>query len=121
MAPFEKARDQLRSRDLKYRCLDAVQLVKHAFGLVTEARRRDLDPVLVYIYLEPDMIGIQKISPQKIECYRQEVGDFIQKTEGAGVKLCAISYADWLAHWPKDGAVGEHAQNLRERFSIAPA
>lgn len=121
MGPFEDLRDQLKQRQLKYKFLDATQLVKHAFGLVTEAGRRGLEPMLVYIFLEPAEMGAKSISTDVHDAHRKEIADFATRVDGAVVGFNAISYADWLAHWPKDGAVGEHAQNLRERFSIAPA
>ena len=43
----------LQSGAVTFRHLDAAQLVKHAYGLVTEARRLGKLPVLFYIYAEP--------------------------------------------------------------------
>ncbi len=58
MVPFEEMGDRLRNGDAGYRHLDAAQLVKHAFGLRTEARRErrgDKRPMLLYLYAEPDV------------------------------------------------------------------
>ncbi len=49
MAPFERMRDQLRGGDVRFGFLDAAQLVKHAFGLVSDARRKSLAAALLYI------------------------------------------------------------------------
>ena len=38
LAPFEEMRDALRAGDKRFQYLDAAQLVKHAFGLVTDGR-----------------------------------------------------------------------------------
>src|SRR6202008_4644116 len=52
MKRFERMRDRLRSKEETFEHLDAAQLVKHAFGLVTTARRRGLTPALFYIFAE---------------------------------------------------------------------
>lgn len=54
MGSFTRIRDSLRDRSITYKHLDATQLVKHAFGLVTESRRCRIAPLLVYLYAEPD-------------------------------------------------------------------
>ncbi len=36
--------------------LDLVQLIKHAFGLRTEAQPKTKSPVFVYLYAEPDVL-----------------------------------------------------------------
>ena len=53
MGPFEQVRDALRGGVIKYERLDAAQLVKHGFGLTTQARRAGLRPILVYLFAEP--------------------------------------------------------------------
>jgi len=53
MRPYETMRDNLRSGEQKFRYIDAVQLVKHAFGLVTDARRKAKEGVLLYLFAEP--------------------------------------------------------------------
>jgi hypothetical protein len=53
MAAFEAMRDQLRSGERTFEYLDAAQLVKHAFGLVTDAARRGRAPLLLYLFAEP--------------------------------------------------------------------
>lgn len=54
MGAFERMRDLLRSGEAQFECLDVVQLVKHAFGLLTIGRRRGLKPGLFYDYAEPE-------------------------------------------------------------------
>lgn len=53
MEPFEQMRDRLRTGELRFEYLDAAQLVKHAFGLVTDAQRRSRKTALLYLYAEP--------------------------------------------------------------------
>lgn len=50
-------RDVLRAEPKRYRYVDAAQLVKHAFGLVTEGRRKGKEPVLLYLFAEPPDAG----------------------------------------------------------------
>ncbi len=57
MERYSALRDALRSGVVRYRHLDAAQLVKHAYGLVTEGRRLGLKPCLYYIYAEPTVRG----------------------------------------------------------------
>jgi hypothetical protein len=49
MAPVERMRDGLRSDPARFQLLDAAQLTKHAFGLVTDARRKGKQPHLHYL------------------------------------------------------------------------
>ena len=72
MAPFAAMRDALRAGAQRFVCLDGAQLVKHAFGLVTEGRRLGKRPVLVYLYAEPSRRGATLIPPQAIELHRSE-------------------------------------------------
>lgn len=53
MRRYEDMRDKLRAGARQFRHLDAAQLVKHAFGLVTEAGRRNRSAALYYIFAEP--------------------------------------------------------------------
>ena len=53
MKGYERMRDRLRSGQEGFVHLDAAQLVKHAFGLVTEGRRRTRMPVLFYLLPNP--------------------------------------------------------------------
>jgi len=50
MGHYATMRDALRSGEVRFHHLDAAQLVKHAFGLVTEARRLSRRTVLFYLY-----------------------------------------------------------------------
>ena len=53
MAPFERLRDDLASGEVQFECLDAAQLVKHAFGVRTQANKRGKRATLIYLYAEP--------------------------------------------------------------------
>ncbi len=114
MAPFAAMRDRLRSGDAGYVHLDGAQLVKHAFGLVTEGRRLGKVPVLLYLYAEPIQRGSIVISPDAIARHRAEVADFAAAVAGAEVRFAACSWRDWLAGWSVDARI--HADALIARF-----
>ena len=53
MGPFEKMRDELKSGQRQFVFLNAPQLVKHAFGLRTQANKSGKLAKLVYLHAEP--------------------------------------------------------------------
>ncbi|MEQ1782938.1 MAG: hypothetical protein ABMA14_16360 [Hyphomonadaceae bacterium] len=118
MGPFEKMRDQLRSRDIKFDYLDAAQLVKHAFGLVTEGVRRKKTPALVYLYSEPARLAGKDIHPEAIDRHRQEVREFGLAVAGAEVGFSAVSYREWIGTWGSaDETVVAHGRRLLDVFA----
>lgn len=117
MAQFELMRDRLRTGVERFELLDAAQLVKHAFGLVTQASKRGLKPVLVYLYAEPAARDGRTIDPALITQHREEIARFASSVAGAEVAFSAVSYRDWLASWPSDGEVAIHGQNVLQHFS----
>ena len=115
MDPWMEVRDSLRAGALSFTHLDAVQLVKHAFGLVTEGRRLGKTPVLFYIHAEPKRRAGRAIAPEAIALHREEIREFSSLVSGATVRLAASSYRDWLATW--SGEAGDHAALLIDRFA----
>jgi hypothetical protein len=99
MAPFEKARDLLKSGKQRFEFLDAAQLVKHAFGLVTDGERHSRRPHLFYLYSEPTQLGHKLISEECKERHRSEIAEFSSLTAGAAVTFSACSYREWLSSW----------------------
>lgn len=117
MRPFEQLRDRLRSGTLKFGYLDGAQLVKHAFGLVTDARRRGRKPVLFYLYAEPSHLGGAALEPDKFEAHRREIERFAHEVAGADVAFFASSYRDWLAGWSAcEPEVVAHASAILATF-----
>lgn len=114
MTPFAAMRDRLRAGDGGYIHLDAVQLVKHAFGLFTEGRRLGKAPVLLYLYAEPTHRGTALVPVAAIERHRAEIADFAAAVVGAEVRFAACSWREWLGGWTGD--VGKHADALIARF-----
>lgn len=117
MKPIELLRDHLRLGETSNKYLDATQLVKHAFGLVTEGRRRGLQPHLHYIFAEPACLGGRAISAAAHREHREELRRFSEAVDGAEVSFSACSYRDWIAKWSDAPTiVAEHGQRLLERF-----
>ncbi len=114
MTPFTAMRDRLRAGDGAYHHLDAAQLVKHAFGLVSEGRRLGKAPVLLYLYAEPTHRGVSSIPITAIERHRAEIAEFGASVADAEVRFAACSWREWLVGWTDDAR--EHADALAERF-----
>jgi hypothetical protein len=114
MVPFTAMRDTLRAGTITYAHLDAAQLVKHAFGLVTEGRRLGKAPVLLYLHAEPTQRGTSAISAEALARHRAEVDAFADAVAGAEVRFAACSYREWLAGWTGDERA--HADALIARF-----
>lgn len=114
MEPWLAMRDALRKDPLSYRYLDAAQLVKHAFGLSTEARRVSRAPVLLYLYAEPPRVPASARTE-----HRAEIEVFSAAVRDARVRFAATSWADWLARFAAPAvspAVTAHAEALRLKF-----
>src|SRR5262249_10983564 len=117
MQPFESLRDELRSREQLFEILDAVQLVKHAFGLVTEGRRKQKRPYLVYLFAEPERYSGRPIKPTLTAKHRAEILKFAGRVAGAEVGFGAISYREWMQTWPTSNLELEnHRAAIVDRF-----
>lgn len=119
MEPFERMRDRLRDGALKFQRLDAVQLVKHAFGLVTEAGRRNKAAALVYLYAEPQAWADDRpIDRDAWEVHSAEVEQFATHVAGAAVLFRACTYRQMLAAFENsaDDDVQRHGCRIVERF-----
>jgi hypothetical protein len=114
MQPFTRMRDALRRGEIAFTHLDAAQLVKHAFGLITEARRIGKTPVLLYLYAEPAMRSARVIPSDMLVRHRDEIARFATAIEAAAVRFSACTYRDWLAEWAGDAK--HHADALMTRF-----
>jgi hypothetical protein len=118
MAPFEAMRDLLRSGCETFAFLDAAQLVRHAFGLVTEAKRKGKTSLLVYLYAEPAALGGKPIPVTTHRQHREEISRFAAAVRDAEVSSHSIGYRKWLTTWPAPlNEVGAHARAVIERFA----
>jgi hypothetical protein len=114
MTAYENMRDDLHTKKIKYKHLDAVQLVKHAFGLRTQANKKNLTPILAYVYVETIRTQPVKVSQSMIDLHRAEIKDFAQRIDGAEVRFIAFSYTEWLENFT--GQAAEHANRLKDLF-----
>lgn len=117
MRPFEQMRDRLRSGATRFEYLDAAQLVKHAFGLVTDARRRARKPALLYLYAEPSHLSGTALPPASFDAHRREITAFAEEVAGAEVQFSAGSYREWLSGWASCGThVAAHGRAIAAVF-----
>jgi hypothetical protein len=102
---------------LKFEFLDAAQLVKHAFGLVTDGRRKALRPHLHYLFAEPERNGGREISSGARAQHRAEICKFSETVCGAEVTFSACSYREWIASWERaPEEVQLHGQRILATF-----
>jgi hypothetical protein len=117
MARFTAMRHALTTGTQVFRHLDAVQLVKHAYGLRTQSVKRARGAVLVYLYAEPAQWASGKpVAPEAIARHRAEVADFARAVWGDDVTFVALRWSDLLAQWSKDPALFSHATALKGWF-----
>lgn len=110
MGRYCGVRDRLRSGALRFAHLDAAQLVKHAYGLVTDARRKGKQPALVYLFAEP-----ARVAAEDLARHRDEVAAFAEAVAGDEVSFHATSYREWLATCPAEASA--HAAAIVEAFA----
>lgn len=118
MGLFAAMRDALRAGDRRFRYLDAAQLVKHAFGLVTEARRLSRRPVLYYLHAEPSELGGRPISEEVHQRHRAEISTFRGLVDGDEVAFLSSSYRQWIDGASAVANVSKHFELLRQRFRL---
>ena len=114
MTRYGAVRDALRSGSLCYRHLDAAQLVKHAYGLVTEGRRVSRKPMLFYLFAEPTARADRPITEDDLQRHRGEITDFAGRVVGDEVSFASASYREWLSR--ASGSAVDHASILIDRF-----
>lgn len=118
MGPFENARDQLRSGTLRFEFLDAAQLIKHGFGLVTQGRRKGLRPRLHYLFAEPASLKNKPIAEAAFAQHREEIARFADSVAGSEVAFSACTYREWISSWtdaPEE--VRLHGQRVLNTFT----
>ena len=118
MGRYSAVRDALRSGELKFEHLDAAQLVKHAYGLVTEGRRLGKLPVLFYLFAEPTERVGKTIPTGDLARHRAEIAAFADAVTGDEVTVLSASYLEWLDTWRGSTEVKDHAIALRRNFSL---
>jgi len=96
-----------------YRCLDAAQLIKHAFGL---AHNADRPATLVYLYWEPMDAGLSPLFAE----HRREIAEFAERVAGSNLKFEAMSYPELWSDWDNSGddRLVAHVAALRARYEV---
>ena len=116
MERYSALREALRDGTASYLHIDAAQLVKHAYGLVTDARRHKLRPHLFYIFAEPMERAGRHIPAEDRARHRAEAIDFRERVAGDEVGFTFASYREWLAG--ASGSASDHAAELLRTFSL---
>ncbi|MFN5997369.1 MAG: hypothetical protein ACK47C_15500 [Paracoccaceae bacterium] len=117
MARYTAMRLALIDGRQTYRCLDAVQLVKHAYALRTQSVKRGLGAVLVYLHAAPATWANGKpVSPDAITRHQAEITDFARAVKGDDVSFVSLRWADLLADWEKVPGLADHVAAIRARF-----
>ena len=119
MAAYDGLRADLTAGRLRFRHLDAVQLVKHAYGLRNQARKRGRGAVLVYLHAAPAAWASGKpVDPGAIAAHAGEVADFAARVKGADVVFVALRWSDLLAQWAGEPRIAAHAAAVSARFGV---
>ena len=123
MGGFERMRDNLASGQITFLTLDAAQLVKHAFGLRTQAVRRGKKAMLLYLYAEPKAYPDGRaVLAASVAQHRQEVTKFADAVSAFDndVAFAALCYAELLEYWTRcpDDSVRAHAAAILGRFDV---
>lgn len=105
-------RDRLRANPSSYKHLDAAQLVKHAFGLSTEANRMGKNGALLYLYAEPRSGRV--IKREAFSKHREEIAEFSHAVFGSHLRFASCSWREWLSRG--DQRAQGHAKRVLERF-----
>ncbi len=117
MAAFDALRAALMTGTQVYQTLNAAQLVKHAYGLRTQAMKRAKGAVLVYLYAEPATWASGKaVDSARIALHRKEVSRFAKAVHGADLTFAPLRWADLLAQWADNARLSAQAAELRKRF-----
>lgn len=117
MARFDAMRRALAEGRQVYRCLDAVQLVKQAYGLKTQASKRARGAVLVYLHAAPATWASGKpVDPAAIARHDAEIADFARAVKGDDVVFAPVRWADLLKQWSREPEVAAHAAAVVGRF-----
>lgn len=117
MARYTALRLALTEGRQSYRCLDAVQLVKHAYALRTQGLKRGLGAVLVYLHAAPATWASGKpVSAEAIARHQAEIADFARAVKGDDVSFVALRWADLLQGWVRVPGLAPHAAAITARF-----
>lgn len=124
MNGYCRVRDDIRALTFRNECLDAAQLIKHAFGLRTTVHRHGRThgkvPVLLYLFSEPGTWPDGRpVSGELAKRHREEIGTFSDSVAGDEVRFVALSYSEMLAVWhhAEDAGIRSHASAIEATFA----
>lgn len=92
--------------------LDAAQLIKHSIGLMNKLRETPKNPVLVYIYWEPENWSDYKLYHQ----HKNELEGFNQKIEPY-LTFKPISYLEFWKIYVNNPLIGKQINEVKLRYS----
>jgi hypothetical protein len=123
MNAYVSLRDTLKAGKTRYTHLDAVQLVKHAFGLRTEAKRQGKRAILLYLFAEPRRWASspdREIGREALSRHADEIADFAEYAKGAEVEFRSCSYQKLLDAMLRssENGVRKHAATLLDRYDV---
>ncbi len=119
MAGYCGVRDWLRDEANGFAHLDAAQLVKHAFGLRTQAQRSRRRATLLYVFAEPSAWPDgTPITVQAQQRHRAEIEHFAERVAADEVGFAWVSYADLLSSWRQHAQTQAHAEAVLNAFAV---
>jgi hypothetical protein len=114
---FTQLRDDLVAGRVVFEALDAVQLVKSAYGIWTRAEKRASGAVLIYLYADPvSWASGKNVDPARKALHRRELAEFSNLIAGDGVTFVRMRWSDLLAQWAGVPALAAHAAGLQAMF-----
>lgn len=114
---FTALRDDLVKGNIGFESLDAVSLIKSAYGLWTRAEKRATGAVLVYLYADPQRWANGKpVDPALKARHRKELAEFSRLIAGDGVSFVRLRWTDLLASWGAVPELADHVAGLRGMF-----
>ena len=117
MANYHAMRRALVDGQASYRHLDAVQLVKHAYGLRTQALKRARGAVLVYLHASPaEWANGKPLNPAAIASHQAEIDNFARAVKGDVVTFAPVRWIDLLAQWSRIPELAVHAKAVANTF-----
>lgn len=109
----------LQAGSERFQALDAVQLVKHGYGLRTQGLKRAMRAVLVYLYAEPEgWASGKRVDPARIALHRAEIARYADLIRGDEVAFVPLCWGDVLRQWAAVPALQPHVAAMRERFGV---
>lgn len=117
MKRYTELRLDISSGTAQFGALDAVQLIKHAYGIRTRAMKSARGAVLVYLYAEPAAWQSGKlVDTARIALHQTEIATFRKAVAGDDVVFTPLRWSDLLDQWSRVPNLAAHAAAVRQRF-----